>query len=93
MNYAVNRNSSYKGQSLDVLESLKRLFYFGTFFKKTTSNTQKTLADKICEPAKIQEMRRIYTSPEEPLEEKTIDRFLHFYFCLPQNIIPMPHTG
>ena len=92
-NYPVITNSSKSIKNTTPFEDIKRLFCFGAFFKKNTPYTQKTIADKIIEPARIQEMKRIYTIPEEPLEEKTIDRFLHFYTCLVQDVLPMPHTN
>ena len=92
-NYSVTANSSKSIKNNNRFEDIKRLFCFRAFFKKTNSHTQKTIADKIIEPANIQEMKRIYTTPEEPLEKKTIDRFLHFFYGLPQDLLPMPHTN
>lgn len=92
-NYSVTVNSSKSVKKSSPFEDIKHLFCFGAFFKKASFYTQKTIADKIIEPASIQEIKRIYTTPEEPLEKKTIDKFLHFFYCMPQNTLPMPHTN
>ena len=92
-NYSITSNHTKDIKSRNAFEDIKRLFCCGAFFKKASSNSVKTLADKIIEPAKIQEMKRIYTTPEDPLEEQAIDKFLHFFYCMPQNTLPMPHTN
>ena len=55
-NYSVTVNSSKSVKKSSPFEDIKRLFCFGAFLKKNTPYTQKTIADKIIEPARIQEM-------------------------------------
>ena len=91
-NYSITSNHTGIKNN-NAFEDIRRLFCFGAFFKKAPSNPKKTLSDRIIEPARVQEIKRIYTTPEAPLERQAIDKFLHFFYCMPQNTLPMPHTN
>ncbi len=83
---------SRSGAPNNSFENLKNLFCFSSLFHHTKQQ-QKTLADKMMEPAQVKSITRLYTSPEDAFEEEVIDMFLHFYYALPEGMLPQPQTN